>query len=207
MCTSKKEGGHRCATATRCDYQEALARVTSGSLQPSDLTRLAEAAAAHASTPGGLKEVITDSNTVSPLLTGILKDAEHKGRSALAARQAGAMAAALARKTAEEAGSVRTPGGWVLSHHVIQQGLAKGFTLEDLVSTTDKPGHTYPNGRYEGQERRILGNIVLAVDVEKKRAITCYENVTETDLRDDQREQANRQQRADALRYDETRKN
>lgn len=92
---------------------------------------------------------------------------------------------------------------YILSWHARQQCLAKGITEADVLAAANTPAHTYPNGRYPGQWRHILGEVCAVVDPVKGHVITIYANVVETDLRADQRTGDNA---ADALAYDRTRR-
>lgn len=75
-----------------------------------------------------------------------------------------------------------------LSHHVVKQALAKGWTVQQIQDAADKPQVTYANGRYPNQMRYIRDGIVAIVDPLKGEVVTCYANVVETDLRADQRD-------------------
>ena len=91
---------------------------------------------------------------------------------------------------------------YTLSWHARQQCTTKGIAEADVLAAANTPAHTYPNGRYPGQWRHILGDVCAVVDPAKGQVITIYANVTETDLRADQRTGDNA---ADALAYERRR--
>lgn len=86
------------------------------------------------------------------------------------------------------------PSGFTLSGHAAQQARAKGWSHSDVLAAANDPHTTYENGRYPGQMRHIRNDLVAVVHPESKTVVTVYQNVTETDLRPDQKD-------ADARRY------
>ena len=73
-----------------------------------------------------------------------------------------------------------------LQPHAVQQAERKGWTPVDLLQTALDPDITYPS-RQEGQERRIRGDLVAIVDVERATVVTCYQHCAQTAQRQDQR--------------------
>jgi hypothetical protein len=73
-----------------------------------------------------------------------------------------------------------------ISTHAKEQAAAKGWSLHQVWQAHVDPDICYPSRRYEGQERRIRGNLVAIVDVARDLCVTVYENVVETALRPDQ---------------------
>lgn len=99
------------------------------------------------------------------------------------------MSRMIGRTTAHDGGELFSP-----TAHVMKQAREKGFSLIDIVKAANDPGHTYDNGRYEGQRRHIRGDIVAVVNTGNRKIVTAYQNVTKTALRPDQTD-------ADAQRY------
>jgi hypothetical protein len=79
-----------------------------------------------------------------------------------------------------------------LTHHAQQQAAAKGWSSADVLLAANEPLHTYPSGRVPGQVRHIRGDLVAVVDPEEKRVVTVYQDVAETVLRRDQKDEAAR---------------
>lgn len=104
---------------------------------------------------------------------------------------------------AEDTGTAVQATSYTLSWHARQQCASKGISEAAVLAAANSPAHTYPNGRYPGQWRHVLGDVCAVVDPAKAQVITIYANVTETDLREDQRTGDNA---ADALAYERTRR-
>jgi hypothetical protein len=82
---------------------------------------------------------------------------------------------------------------FTLTKHAEQQANAKRFPLAAVLAAASRPEVTYSSGpKYPGQMRHIAGGIVAVVDPRSRRIITCYANVVETPLRDDQRARGER---------------
>jgi hypothetical protein len=92
---------------------------------------------------------------------------------------------------------------YTLTWHAKQQAKTKGLDVVAVLAAANTPAHTYPNGRFPGQWRHILGDICAVVDPAKGHVITVYANVVETDLRADQR---TGDAAAEALAYDQARR-
>lgn len=86
------------------------------------------------------------------------------------------------------------PDGYSLHPHAARQATSKGWSHSEVLEAANAPHTTYENRRYPGQMRHIRGDLVAIVDPERKQVVTVYKNITETDLRPDQRD-------ADAQRY------
>lgn len=73
-----------------------------------------------------------------------------------------------------------------LQPHAARQARSKGWEPTEVLGAALDPDIVYPSRR-EGQERRIRGEIVAVVDVERATVVTCYRHCIETPLRPDQR--------------------
>jgi hypothetical protein len=88
--------------------------------------------------------------------------------------------------------SVEEAPEYRLTYHAQQQAAAKGWTSEDVLLAANSPLHTYPSGRVPGQVRHIRGDLVAIVDPVERRVVTVYQDVEETVLRRDQKDEAAR---------------
>lgn len=73
-----------------------------------------------------------------------------------------------------------------ITTHAKEQAAAKGWTLDEVFRAHVDPDIAYPSGRFPGQQRHIRDGLVVIVDAARNMAVTVYENVVETALRDDQ---------------------
>lgn len=191
MCKELSQGG-RCAHHTRDEFQksmEALRTACANGARPHPviLTRMFSAATEHASTPSGQKEVLDAAAKTRGALSQYLTDAAARGQVALDHK-------AAVRKATANARRVRTPQGWVLEPHVVEQAESKGIDIAQIIKAVEAPATTYANGRFPGQMRHIRDGICVVVDPAGRKAITVYLDRVETDLRADQTD-------ADALKY------
>jgi hypothetical protein len=81
---------------------------------------------------------------------------------------------------------MRTPRGYVIRQHVLDQAALKGYTVEQVVRVIDDPTIRYENRRYPGQFRHIRDGLVVCVDPTRQVAITLYADRIETPQRPDQ---------------------
>lgn len=101
---------------------------------------------------------------------------------------------AMMPKRKPEPPKPETPTSYSLTRHAAQQATLKGFDHAEVLEAANNHQTRYENGRYPDQYRHIRGNIVAVVHEPTKQIRTVYENVTETNLRPDQKDQ-------DAQRY------
>lgn len=79
-------------------------------------------------------------------------------------------------------------GEYRLGNHARRQSALKGFDISDVLLAANQPLHTYPNGRYPGQQRHVRNGIVAVVDPGDRVVVTVYEDQRETALRSYQRD-------------------
>lgn len=208
MCQSQAEGGRRCAAHTRPPFVKGLAVLRN----PETITQEAikdfiEVATAHASTPTGLVEVMHEANQSAAGLRKLLLHTADLGRNLLAAqtpnngkpkafpRVVTPIGAAASAGAPQYRPGDRTPEGWVLGRHLIEQARMKGFNMNDVIAAVDHPDDVNDNRLHPGQKRHMRGDICVVVDPDTRSAITCFANWVATPPREDQTDAASQEYR------------
>lgn len=197
MCQSQAEGGRRCASHTRPLFMSALENMKdSERITQVTIAQFIDAAVAHASTPSGIVEVLHEANQSRPALARLLQQVADKGREIQV--QQGTMkprpiprptAPLTSAQTRVPAGT-KTPGGWTLTRHVLDQAYEKHFAIQDIIDTIDNPADVNENLLHPGQQRHMKDKICVVVDPATKSAITCFANWVATAPRADQTDAA-----------------
>lgn len=206
MCQSQAEGGRRCAAHTRPPFLKALAVLRDpNQINQDRIKEFIDVATAHASTPTGLVEVMHEANQSTAGLAKLLLHTAQLGRELLASQTSNAgkpkafprvvtPIGAAGTQSPYKAGT-KTPGGWTLGRHLVEQARTKGFDMTDVINTIDTPDETNDNRLHPGQQRHMRGDICVVVDPATRTAITCFANWVATAPRDDQTDAASMEYR------------
>jgi hypothetical protein len=77
-----------------------------------------------------------------------------------------------------------------LTAHAVRTISAKGISPQTVREVWESPDVTYPSHRHPGQHKRVGKGLCLACDDQTGRIITVFVDRVETDLRPDQRRDA-----------------
>jgi hypothetical protein len=203
MCQSQAEGGRRCAAHTRPPFVKALAVLRDpAQINQDRIKEFIDVATAHASTPTGFAEIIHEANQSTAGLAKLLLHTAKLGRAIIDSHNSGhSKPKAFPRVvTPIDAATVRpgsrTPGGWTLGRHLVEQARMKGFDMNDIIAAIDDPEEINDNRLHPGQKRHMRGSVCVVVDPEARSAITCFENWVATPPREDQTDAASQEYRA-----------